>query len=168
MITFREMTKDDLSFLVEVRNECREMLHDDSVFDLADASKWFDLLHPRFYIIERNSVAVGYFRTSNWDEKNRHLYIGCDLHANFRGQGVAQLAYSSFLRFLFDELGMNKVSLEVLEHNIRAQRLYRKLGFTVEGIKRQEVWRYGRYLDSQLMSMLKSEYVAPRVGVERK
>jgi RimJ/RimL family protein N-acetyltransferase len=77
------------------------------------------------------------------------------------------LAYSSFLRFLFDELGMNKVSLEVLEHNIRAQRLYRKLGFTVEGIKRQEVWRYGRYLDSQLMSMLKSEYVAPRVSAER-
>ena len=53
-------------------------------------------------------------------------------------------------------------------HNIRAQRLYRRLGFSVEGIKRQEVWRYGRYLDSQLMSMLKSEYVPPRVDVERK
>jgi hypothetical protein len=37
--------------------------------------------------------------------------------------------------------------------------LYRKLGFTIEGIKRKEVWRQGRYLDSQIMSMLKSEYV---------
>lgn len=162
MITFREMTKDDLSFLVEVRNECREMLHDNSTFVLADAQEWFDRLRPRFYIIERNSVAVGYFRTSNWDEKNKHLYVGCDLHATSRGQGLAQIAYASFLHFLFDEIGMNKVSLEVLEHNDRARHLYQKLGFTVEGTKRQEVWRNGRYLDSQIMSMLKSEYAIVR------
>jgi len=159
MITFRELTKEDLGFLVEIRNECREMLHDDSMFDLTDAISWYDRLRPRYYIIEQNSVAVGYFRTSNWDEKNKHLYVGCDLHANYRGQGLAEIAYASFLHFLFNELGMNKVSLEVLEHNHRAQHLYRKLGFTIRGVKRQEVWRDGRYLDSQIMSMLKSEYM---------
>ena len=59
---------------------------------------------------------------------------------------------------------MNKVSLEVLEHNERARRLYQRLGFVLEGVKRQEVWRNDRYLDSLLFSMLRSEFNS-RYGV---
>ena len=113
-----------------------------------------------FYLATLGHSPIGYFRTSNWNDANRHVHVGCDLHADFRGKGYALMAYRLFLRFLFDECGMNKVSLEVLEHNQRARRLYQRLGFVLEGIKRQDVWREGRYLDSLLFSMLKSEFVA--------
>jgi RimJ/RimL family protein N-acetyltransferase len=38
-----------------------------------------------------------------------------------------------------------------------AYNLYKKLGFVDEGIKRQEVLKNGVYVDSVIMSMLRSE-----------
>jgi len=158
MITFRELQRNDLTFLLDVRNECRAMLHDDSEFTLAQAQDWFDVERPRFYLILKDGVPIGYFRTSNWDEKNRTVYVGCDLHKDHRGRGLAQMAYQVFLRFVFDELGMNKVSCEVLDIAVRSRHLKLRLGFTIEGVKRQEVWRNGTYLNSTMMSMLRSEF----------
>ena len=128
-IAFREMQHQDLPFLVGVRNECRAMLHDDTEFTLAQAQEWFKAARPRFYIVTHDGSLIGYFRTSNWSDANRHVYVGCDLRADYRGKGFAQTAYRVFLRFLFEECGMNKVSLEVLDHNERARRLYKRLGF---------------------------------------
>lgn len=157
MIAFRELQSEDLPFLLSVRNECRAMLHDDTAFTLAQAQAWFAAARPRFYLVTLDGAPVGYMRTSQWDDANRHVYVGLDLHADHRGKGLAEQAYLAFLRFLFDDCGLNKVSLEVLSHNERAQRLYRRLGFVLEGVKRQEIWRDGRWLDSLLFSMLKSE-----------
>ena len=162
MIAFRDLQSGDLPFLLGVRNECRTMLHDDRAFTLAQAQAWFAVTRPRFYLVTQDGSPIGYFRTSHWDETNRHVHVGLDLHADHRGRGLAQQAYRAFLAFLFDECGMNKVSLEVLEHNERARRLYQRLGFVPEGVKRQEIRRDGRWLDSQLFSMLKSEFAPLR------
>jgi len=156
--SFRALRRSDLGFLIEIRNECRAMLHDDSAFSLQQAEAWFDQAQPRFYIIEIGSTRVGYFRTSHWDRANRRVMIGCDIHPEYRGRGIARAAYLPFLRHLFLDLNLNKVSLEVLENNDRARRLYEALGFVLEGRKRQEIWREGRYLDSALMSILSAEF----------
>lgn len=158
MIAIRELQASDLPFLVGIRNECRSMLHDDAEFTLAQAKAWFTATQPRYYVIACEGTPIGYFRTSNWNDVNRHVHIGCDLQADYRGKGLAQMAYRVFLQFLFGECGMNKVSLEVLDHNEPAKRLYRRLGFVLEGVKRQDVRRGDRYLDSLLMSMLRSEF----------
>jgi len=160
MIAFRELQSNDLPFLVDVRNACRTMLHNDAEFTLTQAQEWFDTKRPRFYIAAHEGSPIGYFRTSNWSEANRHVYVGLDLHADYRGKGLAQAAYRVFLPYLFEDCGMNKVSAEVLEHNQRSRRLHQRLGFALEGVKRQEVWRDDRYLDSLLFSMLKSEFNA--------
>ena len=160
VIAFREMQQDDLPFLLEVRNECRAMLHDDSAFTLEQARRWFATTRPRFYVITRDGAPIGYFRTSHWDEAAGQVSIGCDLHADHRGQGLAQAAYRLFLRHLFEDRGITKVSLEVLEHNAPARRLYQRLGFVQEDVKRRAVRRDGRNLDSIVMSMLKSDFVA--------
>jgi RimJ/RimL family protein N-acetyltransferase len=158
MIAFRELQRSDLSFLIEVRNACREMLHDNKEFGLSQAQKWFEATRPRFYIITVQGEPAGYFRTSNWDNVNRRVNVGCDLRADYRGRGLARAAYPIFLRFLFEDCNMNKVSLDVLEHNDRARRLYHDLGFVTEGVRRQEIRRDDGYLDSVLMSMLSSEF----------
>ena len=59
---------------------------------------------------------------------------------------------------------MNKVSLEVLAHNERARRLYDGWALFLEGVRRQEVWRDGCYLDSLTFSMLRSEFQTERAG----
>jgi len=158
MITIRLLSKDDVPFLTDVRNECAEQyLHTSSKFSVSDAYKWFDDTKPMFHVILHNDVKIGYFRVTNYSALNRNLYIGADLHQDFRGKGLAYEAYRLFIPTIIKRYGLHKVSLEVLATNTRAHNLYIKLGFVNEGAKRQEVYKNGQYVDSIIMSILKSE-----------
>jgi RimJ/RimL family protein N-acetyltransferase len=124
MIKLRLLTENDLSFLLEVRNDesTRQFLEHDSKFTLKEALKWFRQNNPKWFIIEINRFPVGYIRT-NRDE------IGCDIHPNFRRKGYAKMAYELYLK------DKNYASLWVFEDNF-AKNLYEKLGFVVNGNSR--------------------------------
>ena len=158
MIEFFKLTLDNLSFLNEVRNECcEEYLHDSRKFTLEQTIDWFNETKPMFWIIRKNGERVGYFRTSNYSIENRNIYIGADLHKDFRGKGLALESYKLFIPYLFTEYNLHKISLEVLKTNQRAINLYEKLGFRFEGIKRDDVNKNGQWIDSIIMSILESE-----------
>lgn len=159
MIEFVKLTLDDLSFLNEVRNECcEEYLHDSRKFTLEQTIDWFNKTKPMFWVIWVDGERIGYFRTSEYSEVNKHIYIGADLHKDFRGKGLAYESYKQFIPFLFTELNLHKISLEVLKTNQRAINLYEKLGFVFEGIKRDEVYKNEKWIDSIIMSILKEEW----------
>jgi RimJ/RimL family protein N-acetyltransferase len=63
-----------------------------------------------------------------------------------------------FIPFIFDLYNLHKISLEVLSTNTRAISLYENLGFIKDGVKREEVYKNGKWIDSIIMSILKSEY----------
>ena len=121
MVTLRSLTKEDLPFLLEVRNDysTRNNLENNSIFTLDQCQNWFDNLKSPWYIIEVNRVSVGYLRT-NEDE------IGCDIHPNFRRKGYAKIAYELYLK------DKTYASLWVFSDNF-AKNLYLKLGFKETG-----------------------------------
>ena len=137
-IEIRPLTEDDLGFLVEVRNECRHLLHDDREFTLEEATSWFRLKVSEYYIIRCKGEKCGYFRTSNADLDNETIWIGADLHPDFRGRGIAKMAYPLFLN-LMNTMGFYRFVLEVLEFNSIALGLYRKIGF--REVERKELSR---------------------------
>lgn len=158
MLTFRPLSRDDIPFLTSVRNECAEQfLHTSAKFSVDQAYMWFDTNKPMFYTILLNDVKIGYFRVTNYSETNRNLYIGADLHKDYRGKGLAYEAYRLFIPFIIKQYNLHKVSLEVLATNVRAYNLYVKLGFVNDGIKRQEVYKHGDFVGSIVMSILASE-----------
>jgi len=137
MIYIRKLIKDDVCFLNSVRNECAEKyLHDSRTFSIQDSYKWFETTNPDYYLILYNDISIGYFRLSNHSIVNKNIYIGADLHKDWRG----------------------KITLEVLSTNLVAKNLYKKLGFIWEGTKRKEIYKNGLYIDSEIMSMLREEY----------
>ena len=153
------LKEEDLEFLCEVRNECApEYLHTSETYTLAQTKEWFKKTSPQFYIIKRRGERIGYFRTSNYSKINKNLYIGADLHKDYRGKGLAFAAYMKFIPYLFEELDLHKISLEVLATNDRAINLYKKVGFQEEGIKREEIFKNDQWVDSVIMSILKSEW----------
>lgn len=123
----RELKFEDLPFLVEVRNECREWLHDPSKFTLAECEQWFLDTSPKFFILEINDECIGYFRTSKWTKDS--VYIGLDIHKNHRGNGYAVPAYKMFINMLDKKI----YYLSVLTKNKRAIHIYKKLGFETIG-----------------------------------
>jgi len=158
MITFRPIEFNDCSFLSEVRNECaEEYLHNSTQYSLEQTQRWFYSLEIPYYIVFNDQDKIGYFRLSNYSKSNRNICIGMDIHKNFRGKGLAYESYCKFIPYLIETYDLHKVSLEMLGTNHRAYNLYLKLGFFTEGIKRQEVFKNGNYVDSIVMSILRSE-----------
>ena len=123
----RPLIKEDLPFLLEIRNECREYLHDSKIFTLEECINWFESTQPKFYILEYLGERIGYFRTSNWSKDS--VYIGLDIHKNYRGKGYAVTAYKLFI----DKLDKEIYYLKVLMKNKRAIHIYKKLGFQIIG-----------------------------------
>jgi RimJ/RimL family protein N-acetyltransferase len=161
MITVKPLSKLDLEFLNKVRNEnAAEFLHDSRTFTLPDTQEWFAKTKPDYYLILVENTPAGYFRIINHSTTNKNLYIGADLAKEYQGKGIGFQAYNYFLPYLFKEYDLNKITLEVLGNNSRAINLYYKLGFVKEGVKRQEVLKGTKYIDSIIMSILKNEYNA--------
>jgi diamine N-acetyltransferase len=76
------------------------------------------------------------------------------------GRGLGTDAMNALLDFGFGELRLERIWLDVYEHNPRGRRAYEKAGFVVEGVKRHGIYRRGRYIDVQLMSILRDEWAA--------
>ena len=158
MITFRKIKIEDLVFLNYVRNGyCEEFLHDGRKFTIDKTIKWFEKYTPDWYIIQNDGENIGYFRLSNHSMDAMNIYVGADIVPEHTGRGLGYSSYKVFLPYIFAEYGLNKVSLEVLSTNERAINLYKKIGFIVEGVKREEVLKKGKFVDSIIMSILRKE-----------
>jgi ribosomal protein S18 acetylase RimI-like enzyme len=120
-MVIRKLISMDLEFLLEVRNDdtTRVNLENDSVFTLGECVEWFYKKNPLWYIIEIESIPVGYIRT-NGDE------VGIDIHPNYRRKGYARDAYKLYLK------DKEYASLWVFVDNF-AKNLYTELGFVEKG-----------------------------------
>lgn len=126
---FKKMDYYDLEFVNETRFEACQFLHDTRSFTLNETKEWFMRYKPYFYMIIYHGNTIGYFRLSNYMPHENSMYIGADLHKDWRGKGLGYQAYCEFIPYITGKHGLNTLYLEVLEHNIRAHNLYKKLGF---------------------------------------
>ena len=116
----------------------------------------------RCFIIEANGQPIGMVNYNRIDSHNRStevdIVIGAPGHRN-RGYGTD--AMLAFLRFLFDSVGLHRVSLEVFEHNVRARRVYERLGFVQEGVTRESDTLEGRWVNGVIYGILEHEFEGP-------
>ena len=124
----RELEIGDLEFLLNVRNHpsTRVWLENKREFTLDECREWFKKLEDKWYIIEVNSVPVGYIRTSN--ETDESICMGCDIHPQFRRKGYATEAYKQII----EKYKNKSIYLWVFKIN-PAVKLYEKLGFKATG-----------------------------------
>ena len=101
---------------------------------------------------------VGIVSLINIDYKNRSAECIIDIGVkNMWGKGIGTAAISLVLEFLFNELNLHRVYLQVFSFNERAIKLYEK-GFIHEGKFRQALYRRGKWHDIVIMSIMKKEY----------
>lgn len=154
MINLREMVESDLPFFLEVRNECAiEFLHDSRLFTLEQSIEWFRTTNPNYYIIEYNNKKIGYFRTSNYNPEENSIYIGCDIHTDYRGKGLSYESYLKFIPFISKKLNIKTINLEVLSTNTIAKNLYKKLGFVFNPDKSNTILKNNNKVLSEFWSL---------------
>ena len=83
------------------------------------------------------------------------IYIGDD---SFLGKGYGKDALETLIKYGFEEICLNRIWAEVYSINENALNLYKKVGFEVEGILKQHVYKNGKFIDSFLIGLLKEKW----------
>jgi Acetyltransferase (GNAT) domain len=76
------------------------------------------------------------------------------------GRGLGTKATRLVLAFAFGALDLHRVELEVYDFNPRARRVYEKVGFVVEGVRRDALWWDGAWHGAVMMAILAPEWHA--------
>lgn len=102
---------------------------------------------------------IGELSISDIDEDNRKAGFRISMNAiKHTGKGLGTEATRLVLKFVFKELKLNRLQLEVFSHNKRGIRAYEKVGFRKEGILRDSLYYKENYSDEIIMAMIKKEY----------
>ncbi|MCC6179549.1 MAG: GNAT family N-acetyltransferase [Chloroflexi bacterium] len=83
--------------------------------------------------------------------------IGMMVHEQYQGRGVGRRLLETLLDLADNYLGLARVDLDVFTDNERAIRLYERLGFEREGVKRRLAFRRGRLTDVAVMARLRAD-----------
>jgi RimJ/RimL family protein N-acetyltransferase len=75
-----------------------------------------------------------------------------------RGKGYGTEALTLGINFAFNDLNLHRLSLSVFAYNEPAIRLYKRLGFTHEGVFREYLKRDGQRHDMFLFGLLEHEW----------
>ena len=93
------------------------------------------------------------------DWKNSVAVVGIFIgDKTYWGKGYGTDAMKILINFIFGQMNINKIKLNVYSFNERAVKSYEKCGFIKEGTLRQEIYRDGKYHDEHIMSILKEEH----------
>lgn len=94
------------------------------------------------------------YMNANW--RNRTAWIGIAIaDPEYWGKGYGTEAAQLLLDFIFNELNLRKVLLNVFSFNERAIKCYQKLGFKEEGRLKEQVYKDGKYTDDIIMAKFK-------------
>ena len=66
--------------------------------------------------------------------------------------------------FLFDNVGLNKVELHFIQHNIRSAKVAERIGCKIEGLLRQSYLRHGQLEDLVIAGLLRSDWMQQRTA----
>jgi len=91
--------------------------------------------------------------------KNRVANTGTIIgDPTYRDKGYGTDAKMTLLEYAFHELGLNKVNSAAFATNPRSIAYSRKCGYRVEGTRRQQIFKQGRYIDLVELGVLRREW----------
>ncbi|MCU5745356.1 GNAT family N-acetyltransferase [Staphylococcus sp. SQ8-PEA] len=89
--------------------------------------------------------------------KIKHIgYIVTGIEQAYHHKGYATQMFDEIIKWS-KRKGLRRLELTVLTHNNPAIKLYEKIGFKIEGIKRQSIYMDGLYHDELYMALLLDE-----------
>jgi RimJ/RimL family protein N-acetyltransferase len=114
-----------------------------------------------------NDDIIGYVSISDIDYRNGTCFwSGTKIDPTISSKGLGTESSVLLLRYIFEEMRMERCKGEALENNIGALRMLEKLGFKKEGLQRHSVYKNGQYNSQWILSMLKNEYISLKENLQ--
>ncbi len=107
------------------------------------------------FVAESDGSLVGYLAAlGGRDARNRHeAHVVVGILESFTGKGIGT-AFFEKLEAWAAEHHIHRLELTVMVHNVRGVGLYRKMGFAIEGIKKDSLLVDGDYVDEYYMGKI--------------
>ena len=101
---------------------------------------------------------IGNIGIVNVNSSCHHATLAYYIHPERWGEGIATRAGRIILPYAFHTLSLNRVGAVCMTHNTASRRVLDKLGFTFEGIARQEIMKDGIFYDVAHYGLLKEDF----------
>jgi len=114
-------------------------------------------------VVEADGEVAGGIQYSEEDDPMyRHAGIDIYLGTRFQGRGAGTEAVALLARYLFEERGHHRITIDPAAHNERAIRSYAKAGFRPVGVMFASTSAdpTGQFHDGLLMDLLREELAA--------
>ena len=171
LIRLRAYRKEDIKDALEYVNDPeikRSMMPGiPFLYTLEDEEKWYQtntaLKDTYNFAIEtlEDKKYLGGCGVNEVDWKNSKVVVGIFIgDKEYWNKGYGTDAMNVLIKFVFEQMNINKIKLVVYSFNERAIKCYEKCGFQKEGVHRQEAYKDGRYYDEIVMGLLKEEWVS--------
>ncbi|WP_353095820.1 pyridoxal-phosphate dependent enzyme [Tissierella praeacuta] len=165
-ISIRKFEQKDIPNKIKWINDKNnnQFLHYDLPLEYDKTLNWFirnkDIADRYDAVIEVDGVSVGLIGLLSIDKKNckaeYYIVLG---EAEYKGKGIAKLASNVLLKYAFIELGINKIYLFTETGNIKAQKLFEKIGFKREGLLREDIKNGNKLVNRYVYGICKKDYL---------
>ena len=157
-VTLRSTTPDDAATLTPIRNE-PEVVRWWSELEPGEMDEW--VLQDTVLVIDVGDETIGAIQ---FDEEEDPMYrrAGIDVYltATRQGQGLGSEAVRVLARYLIEERGHHRLTIDPAAANRAAIRAYEKVGFRPVGVMRSyEQGPDGSWHDGLLMELLADELI---------
>lgn len=116
--------------------------------------------HFRFVIENERGEIVGDLTTHDCHRRVGAFSYGISIRHDQRRQGYAAEAIRLVLRYYFQELRYQKVTVSIYSFNEASIRLHESLGFQREGCLRRTVFTNGQHYDELIFGLTVEEFAA--------
>jgi diamine N-acetyltransferase len=156
------ISKEDTEYIIRLRNKKevnKKFFSNPPTYDF-EHNNWLNKIDKDdiHLIIKEKNEKVGIINITKIDYLNEKCEYGIALDPEHSGKGIAYKASNLLLDYVFSNLKIRKIYLELFSDNIRAKLLYEKIGFKQEGYFKEEIFKNGYFKDVIRMAYHKSEW----------
>ncbi len=117
-----------------------------------------DQTHDEVYTIWFKGDFAGTIGFHHTDMVNEKTELGYWLINKMTGMGIITRSSRELIRFAFEQMGMNRITIRCAVGNRASEKVPNRLGFTFEGTERSGERFQDNFLDLKVFSLLKREF----------
>jgi len=166
MINFRRHQKSDISFRVAWLNDPKINKfvggNPGKKTNLKEQQKWFEQYQKnkdkKFFTICDDKTPIGVVGFSMIDRPNKNanvfIIIGDE---RYRGMGIGKIAMKFLVDYGFKKFKFHKINAGVFQDNKPAVNCYKAIGFTTEGVLKDEAFFNRKYHNQLTMAIFNKQ-----------
>lgn len=170
-LRLRRLTYDDAEQLIAIFNDpdaTKYLIMDppcstreEAISMLDWMQSWFDNKAAlRWGITLRDAdTVIGTCGFHNLERTHRRCDIGYDLIPAYWNRGYITEATHALVRWCFDNLDLHRIQADCTAGNIGSERVLEKVGFTFEGLWRENTFEHGQFVSLKQYGLLRREYM---------